>query len=166
MGELGINLPLLISQLISFIILLVVLYLFAYKRILSTLDERSNRIKESMEQAEAVKTQSLNAEEEIKKQVQSASQQGMEIIARATQTSEEIRASAQEQAKQDAEVIIDKARQAINAERDNAIEELRLKFADLTIMAAGKVIGETLDKESHKVLIDKVLKESQTLNKG
>jgi F0F1-type ATP synthase membrane subunit b/b' len=36
----------------------------------------------------------------------------------------------------------------------------------LTIQAAGKVIGESLDKESHKGLIDKVLKESKTLNKG
>jgi F-type H+-transporting ATPase subunit b len=133
---------------------------------MNTLDERSNKIKESMELAESVKAQSTNAEEEIKKQIQVASQQGQEIIAKATQTSEDIRNQAQVQAKQDAEAIITRAQQAISAERDSAIEELRKEFADLTILAAGKVIGETLDKESHKELIDKVLKESQTLNKG
>jgi len=163
---LGLDIPLLISNLIGFIILLVVLYFFAYKKILSTFDERSRRIKESMEIAESVKEQSTNAEEEIKKQIQIASQQGQEIIARATQTSEEIRAKAQVQAKQDAETIIVRAQQAINAERDSAIDELRQEFADLTIMAAGKVIGETLDEKSHKELIDKVLKESKTLKKG
>ena len=166
MGELGINLPLLISQVISFVILLVILYFFAFKKIINTLDERSSRIKESMEQAESVKEQSANAEEQIKKQIQIASQQGQEIIAKATQTSEDIRAQAQEQAKQDAESIITRAKQAINAERDSAVEELRREFADLTIMAASKVIGETLDKETHKELIDKVLRESQPINKG
>ncbi len=166
MGELGINLPLLISQLISFLILLVVLYFVAYKRILKMLDERANRVKESMEQAESVKIQSARSEEEVKKQIQIASQRGQELIAQATQTSDEIRAKAQGLAKQDAEVLIEKARQVIKTERDSAVDELRHEFADLTILAASKVVGESLDKESHKKLIDKVLQENKTLNKG
>ncbi len=166
MGELGFNFPLLISQLISFVILLVVLYFVAYKRVLKMLDERSKRVKESMEQAESVKSQSARAEEEVKKQIQIASQRGQELIAQATQTSDEIRGKAQDLAKQDAEVLIEKARQAIKTERDTAIDELRHEFADLTIMAASKVVGESLDKETHKKLIDKVLQENQTLNKG
>jgi F-type H+-transporting ATPase subunit b len=163
---LGINVPVFISQTISFLILFGVLYLFGYKPILKMLDERSHRIKESMEQAEAVKEQSQHAEEEVKKQLQLASQQGQELIARATQSSDEIRAKAQELARKDAEILIERARQAIEAERSKAIDELRQEFADLTILAAGKVIGESLDKETHRALIDKVLAESQTLRKG
>lgn len=166
MSALGINLPVFISQIIAFLILFGLLILVAYKPMLKMLDERSKRIKESLEQAEAVKEQSMHAEEEVKKQIQVASQQGQEIITRATQTSDEIRAKAQDLAKQDAEALIERARQAIKAERDEAIDDLRQEFADLTIFAAGKVIGETLDKESHKELINKVLKESQTLKKG
>ena len=163
---LGISLPSLIFQLASFIILFVLLSFVAYKPLLKMLDERSKKVKESLEQAEAVKEQSAHAEEEVKKQLQVASQQGMEILAQATKTSDEIRAKAQDLAKQDAEAIIARGRQAIKSERDAAIEELRGEFADITIMAAGKVVGETLDKESHKKLIDKVLEESQTLKKG
>jgi F-type H+-transporting ATPase subunit b len=166
MGELGFNIQLFISQLISFVILLVLLYFVAYKRVLKMLDERSQRVKESMEQAESVKTQSARAEEEVKKQIQLASQRGQELIAQATQTSDEIRGKAQYLAKQDTEVLIEKARQAIKTERDAAVDELRHEFADLTIMAASKVVGESLDKETHKKLIDKVLQENQTLNKG
>jgi F-type H+-transporting ATPase subunit b len=166
MGELGINIPVFISQAISFLILFGLLYMFGYKRILKMLDERSARIKESLEQADIVKQQSANAGEEIKKQLQVASQQGQEIIARATKTSDEIRAKAQELAKKDADVLIDRAREAIKAERDSAIDELRSQFADLTILAAGKVIGQSLDKSAHKALIDKVLQESQGLKKG
>lgn len=166
MGELGINLPLLISQLISFLILLGVLYFVAYKRILKMLDERSNRVKESLEQAEFVKAQSVKAEEEVKKQIQTAAQRGQELIAQATQTSDEIRAKAQDLAKQDAEALIEKTKQVIKTERDSAVEELRREFADLTILAASKVVGESLDKETHKKLIDKVLQENKTLHKG
>jgi len=166
LDKLGLNLPLLITQLISFIILLVALYLVAYKRIFKMLDDRSLRIKESMEQDESVKTQSAQAEEEVKKQIQIASQRGQELIAQATKTSDEIRANAQNLAKQDSEVLIEKARQAIKSERDAAVDELRQEFADLTIMAASKVVGESLDKETHKKLIDKVLAENQSLKKG
>jgi F-type H+-transporting ATPase subunit b len=163
---LGISLPILISQLVSFLILFGLLSFLVYKPLLKMMDERSKKVKESLEQAEAVKEQSRHAEEEVKKEIQSASQRGMEMIAQATKTSDEIRAKAQELAKQDAEALVSRARQAIKAERDGAIDELRQEFADLTIMAAGKVIGESLDKEAHRELIDKVLKESQTLKKG
>jgi F-type H+-transporting ATPase subunit b len=166
LAALGINLPVFISQALSFLILFGLLYVFGYKRILKMLDDRANRIKESLEQAEAVKEQSLHAEEEVKRQLHSASLQAQEIIARATQTSDEIRAKAQELARKDAEILIENARQAIKAERDQAIDELHSEFADLTIMAASKVIGTSLDKEAHKELIDKILKESQTLKKG
>jgi F-type H+-transporting ATPase subunit b len=166
MGELGINLPLLISQLVSFLILLVLLYFVGFKRVLKMLDERSSKIKESLEQAETVKKQSLHAEDEVKKQLQSASQKGQELIAQATKASDEIRARSQELAKKDAEILIERARQAIQAEKDEAIEELRREFANVTIMAAGKVIGESLDKQSHKALIDKILNENQTLKRG
>lgn len=166
MAALGIDWQVLISQGIAFLILFGALFFVAYKPILKMLDERSNRIKESLEQAEAVKEQSLRAEEEVRKQLQAANQQGQEIIARATQSSDEIRAKAQELAKRDAEALIERARQAIKAEQDQAIDKLRQEFSELTIFAASKVIGETLDKESHKKLIDKILQESQTLKKG
>lgn len=163
---LGINGPLLIFQAISFILLFVLLFFVAYKPLLKILDERAKRVKDSLEQAETVKEQSLHAEEEVKKQIQSASQRGMDMIAQATKTSDEIRAKAQELAKQDAEALLSRARQAIASERDSAIDDLRQEFADITIMAAGKVIGESLDKEAHRELIDKVLKESQTFKRG
>jgi F-type H+-transporting ATPase subunit b len=163
---LGVNPPVLISQIVSFLVLFGVLSFVAYKPILKMLDERSKKIKESLEEAEKVKQQSLSAEEEVRKQIQSASQRGQEIIAKAAKTSDEIRAKAQDLARADAEEILERARQDIKAEREATVDELRRGFADVTILAAGKVIGETLDEESHRELIDKVLKESQTLKKG
>jgi len=163
---LGISLPTLIAQNINFAILLGLLYLVAYKPIMRMLDERSRKVKESMEQTELIKQQAERAEEEVKKQIEAAGREGQEMIARAVRSGEEVRQKAQQEARQDVESIIARAGVEIQRERDEAIGELRKEFADLTILAAGKVIDRSLDREAHRQLIDKVLKESTTLKKG
>jgi len=166
LADLGINLPVLVAQIINVAILLGILYLVAYKPIMRVLDERSRRIKESMEQADAIKEQATRTEEEVKNQLEGASREGQERIAQAVQVGEEVKQKAKQEARQEAETLIARARTEIQRERDEAIDELRKEFADLTIMAAGKVIDRALDKKAHRQLIDKVLKESTTLKKG
>ncbi len=166
MEGLGINLPTILAQIINFSILLGLLYLVAYKPIMRILDERSRKVKESMEQTELIKGQASQAEEEVKKSLDAAAREGQEIIARGVRTGEETRRRAQEEARQEAESLIARARVEIQRERDEAIDELRKEFADLAIMAAGKVIDRSLDKKAHRQLIDKVLEESTTLKKG
>ena len=163
---LGINPPVLLTQIVTFIILLVLLRFVAYKPIMRMLDERSRRIKESMDQAESIKEQSARTEEEIKKQLEKASQEGQERIARAVKAGEDVKQKAQAEAKQESEALIERARTEIQRERDEAIGEVRREFADLTIMAAGKVIDRSLDKKEHRELIEKVLEEGTTLKKG
>ena len=150
----------------NFAILFGLLYLVAFKPIMGMLDERSNRIKESMEQTEHIKEQAVHAEEEVKKQIEAAGREGREVVARAVRTGEEVRQQAQQAARQEAEALIVKARVEIQRERDDAVDELRGEFASLTILAAEKVIERSLDKEAHRQLIDKTLEESKTLRKG
>ena len=163
MGGLGINAPTLIAQIVAFIILLLVMYFFAYKPVLKMLDERSRKIKDSMEEVQKVKDQAAQTEEEFKKKIEAASKEGQEVIARAMRTGEDARQRAQLEAKQEAQGLVEKARVEIERERNETIGELRQEFADLTIVAAEKVIGKSLDKEAHREIIDKVLDESATL---
>jgi len=164
--NLGINMPTLLAQIINVAILFGLLYLVAYRPIMRMLDERSRKIKESMEQTEYIKQQAERAEVEAAKWIDAAAKEGQEAIARAVRTGEEVRHEAQQQAKQEAEALIARARTEIQRERDEAIDELRKEFADITIMAAEKVIDRSLDKKAHREIIDKVLKESKTLKKG
>jgi F-type H+-transporting ATPase subunit b len=166
LANLGINMPVLLAQIINFIILFGLLYLVAYKPIMRMLDERSRKIKESMEQTEYIKQQAEHAEEEAAKRIEAAAKEGQEAVARAVRTGEEVKQEAQQQAKREAEVLIGRARAEIQRERDEAIDQLRKEFSDITILAAGKVIDRTLDKKAHREIIDKVLKESTTLKKG
>jgi F-type H+-transporting ATPase subunit b len=158
--KLGFNWPVLIAQIINFGLLFTLLYFVGYKRFLKMMDERNSRIKESMDQAELVKSQAASAEEELKKQIEEGRKEGQEIINRANRTAEELQLKAQQDAKQEGEALITRARAEIQRERDEALGELRQEFVDLTITAAEKVIEGTLDKEAHRELIDKILEES------
>jgi F-type H+-transporting ATPase subunit b len=166
LANLGINMPVLLAQIINFIILFGLLYLVAYKPIMRMLDERSRKIKESMEQTEYIKQQAERAEEEAKKRIDAAAKEGQEAVARAVRTGEGVKREAQQQARQEAEALIVRARTEIQRERDEAIDDLRREFADITIMAAEKVIERSLDKKAHREIIKKVLDESTTLKKG
>lgn len=165
MEGLGINIPVFLTQVVTFVILLFILRLVAYKPIMRMMDERSHRIKESLEQAESMKEQSAHVEGEVKKQLEEASREGQERIARAIKAGDDVKLKAQEEAKQEGEALLQRARTEIQRERDEAIGEVRREFAELTVLAAGKVIDRTLDKKEHRDLIEKVLEESSTLKK-
>ena len=165
LAGLGITLPNLLAQIINFSILFGLLYLVAYKPILRMLDERSRKIGEGVKQTEDIKEQAAHAEEETKKQLEIAGKEGQEVIARAMRTGEQARQRAEQEAKQEGQALIEKARLEIQRERDEAFDELRQEFTDLTIEAAGRVIEQSLDKEAHRKLIDKVLEESTILKK-
>jgi len=165
MEGIGINLPLLVAFVVNFLILFALLSIFLYRPVLKMLDERQTKIKDAMEQAEQIRQQTARSQEEIKAHLDTARKEGQTIIAQATQIGERLREEAKDGARQEAESLITKARTEIQRERDKAIEELRQEFADIAILAAEKVIKETVDKKKHRKLIDEVLKESTTFKK-
>ena len=162
MEGIGINVPLLIAFVINFVILFGLLSLVLYKPVLKVLDERQAKIKESMEQAEQIKEQTARSEEQIKAHLETARKEGQGIIAQATEIGERLKEEARESARKETESLLDKAQAEIQQERDKTVDELRKEFANIAILAAEKVINETLDKDKHRKLIDEVLKENTT----
>ncbi|OIP27202.1 MAG: ATP synthase F0 subunit B [Chloroflexi bacterium CG08_land_8_20_14_0_20_45_12] len=166
LGSLGINLPSFVAQLINFAILLVLLAFFGYKPIRRILDERSNRIKESMEKTEAIKEEYARAKEEAEKLIDKAREEGQSIISQAIKVEERLKMEAKEKAKQEAQAIINETHAALEREQGKIIADLRREFVDISILAAEKVIKETLDKERHRRLIEEALEEIGTLKKN
>lgn len=166
MEGIGINPPLLLAFLVNFILLFVLLSVVLYKPVMKALDARQAKIKESMEQAEAIKQQSARSEQEIKSQLDSAQKEAQKIINQAAQIGEQLKVEAKEEARQEAENMINKAKVEIQRQREKDIENLRAQFADIAILAAEKVIKETLDKEKHRHLIEDVLKNNPKLKQN
>ena len=166
LSGLGINWYGLLGQIISFTVLLVLLYIFAYKPIRRMLDERSQRIKDSMDQAEAIREQSARTDEEVKARLEEARKEGQATVTQAVAIGERLKEETRQEAHREAEIFIDRARTEIQMERDQAIDQLRKEFVDLAILAAEKVINESLDKAAHQRLIEEVLEQSDMLRKS
>jgi F-type H+-transporting ATPase subunit b len=165
-GFLGLTLPSFICQLINFFILLGLLIFFGYKPIRKMLDERSNRIKQSMEQVEATKQEYEHAQVEVEKQISKARDEGQTIIAQAAQAGESVKEEARQEARKEAQVIAERTRAELGRERDKIVDELRKEFVDTAILAAERVISETLDKGKHRRLVEKTLEESAALRRN
>ena len=157
MTELGFHWPSLIVYLTNFLLLLGILYVFAYKKILAVLDQRTQKVKDSLEEAEQVRRDAATAQEEVRQQLEQSRHSNQEMIEQARQSAEKFREEEITKAKAEAEAFLDKAQKQINQQRETEIEEIRSQFADLAITAAEKVIERSLDRDAHQELIDQVI---------
>ena len=160
-AALGFNLPGLIAQLINFGVLLLILRLFLYPPLMRVLDERKRRIQEGLERAEQAVEQAQASEGEAKRIMEEARAEAREAVARSQETAQRLREELEQRARAEADQIVTRAREEIAIERDQAIELLRGEFADLTIAAAERVIGQSLDRDAHQRLIDEVIVSSE-----
>lgn len=157
---LGLDLPSFIGQLVNFLLLLAVLMIFAFKPIRKVLDERAERIKKSMELAEATKKEYERAQSEVQKRIQEAQKQGEALLAEARSIGDRLKEEAKEGARREAQSIVEKAQADLKRDQDKMIDNLRREFAGIALLAAEKVIHETLDKEKHLRVITETLQES------
>ncbi len=160
MDELGLNLPVLVAQLVNFFLLLVLLRIFLYKPILEMLEQRKQRIQAGDQAAKQSEQQAEQAQVDVATQIEEARRQSQALVAQAQEASTRIQEDARNQAKQETDTLLERARNEIQLERDQAVAVLRSEFAELTVSAAEKVIGQSLDRQAHQRLIDEVLAES------
>jgi F-type H+-transporting ATPase subunit b len=158
--DIGINLPVLLAQVVNFTVLLVILRMAIYKPVLKMLDERKARIQEGLSAADRGQQQAVEAERAAQAEIETARREGQNIVAQAQVVSQRLQEEGRTAAQQQAEAILERARSEIALERDSAIAELRREFADLTIAAAEKVIGQSLDRQAHQRLIEQALSDS------
>jgi len=155
----GINLKYLIAQIVNLVLLFVLLYKFLFKRVQTMLDERSTRIKKGLEDAEIADQRAVEAEEAYQERIEQADEERRAILAQTTQEGEKIREEIMAKAREEAQQLILEARADIERQREQAMVELRQQVADLTLLAATRVIGQTLDEEAHRRLIGEFLAE-------
>ena len=159
MTELGINLPSLIAYLLNFLILLGILYRLAYKPIIRLLDQRAERIRESIAAADQARQEATSAREAIEEQINEARREGQRLLDQAREASDRFRGEEMDRARGEAEAFIERAHTDIQRERDAAIQEVRANFGELAITAAERVIRRSLDRQAHQELISQVLEE-------
>ena len=166
METLGVHLPSLLIYLVNFLIVLGLLFAFAYKPILRLMDQRADRIRESLEASERAREAAASSQAAVEEQLVEARREAQRIMDQARETAERFRAEEMERARAEAETFVARAQSDIQRERDAAIEEVRANFSDLAITAAERVVRRSLDRQAHEDLITQVLEEGESLRRG
>ncbi len=153
MDKLGINLPLLVAQLVNFGLIAFLLSRFLYRPVLNALSNRTARIQESMENAEQVKQQLARAQQDYEAQLNKARQEAAQIVAQANDRAKVQAEDVLNQARAEAERIQVEGRQQIAQERDQLLRGLQGQLATLVTQTASTVIGQELHGPEHQRLI-------------
>lgn len=154
MEALGINLGLLIVQIIAFIIVFLTLNAWVYKPMLDMMETRKKKIAQGLEDARIAAEARADAEKQAEKILADAQAEAGKVVREATERA----ASAVKDVKATAEAEAAKAREAAVAEaeleRNRILGDLRSQVAALAIAAANKLVGETLDEKKQRALLD------------
>lgn len=153
MEKLGINLGFLIFQVLNFLVLIVLMYAFAYRPILKMLDDRKKKIAQGLEDARVAAEARANAEEEARDIIAKAQAEANQKVREATDRAE----VAAKEVMAEAEADATKAREAALAEaaleRDRVLADVRGQIAALAMAAAQRLIGDALDEQRQRALI-------------
>jgi F-type H+-transporting ATPase subunit b len=163
---LGIHFPSLAIYLVNFLLVLILLYLFAFKPILKLMDQRADRIRESLEAADLARQEAASSQDAIQEQITEARREGQRIMDQTREAADRFRTEEMDKARQEAEAFVERAKADIARERDTAIQEVRVSFGDLAIIAAERVIRSSLDRTAHESLIAQVLEEGESLRRN
>jgi F-type H+-transporting ATPase subunit b len=144
---------------LTFILLLLILKKFAWKPILKTLEDRENKIKTALYQAEQDQKDAAKLLEEQKALLERAKKDTIQIINDSKKSADASRKELIEHARTEAERLLERAKQEIDLSKDAAIQEVKQYATDIAILAAQKVVGDTLSKDQHLKLVDKYIKE-------
>ncbi len=159
-AKLGLNLPWLIAQIVNFVLILLILRAFAYKPILNMLETRKRKIQESLEYAEKVKADAAAQQSDFERRIDEARRQASQASQAATQVAEKEKERILAEARQEAEQIKAQAREQVNLERRQMVSELREQVVNLSMLAAQRVIGASLDESRSRQLVNDFLTET------
>ncbi|MCM8538743.1 MAG: F0F1 ATP synthase subunit B [Lentisphaeraceae bacterium] len=140
-----------------FLALLLVLYKVAWKPILTGLNEREDKIRQSIEDAEKATTELKEVQENSKKLLQEADAEAKSIVSKARETAQTLSKEIEEKAKSEAQSVRDNALKDIESAKVEAMQSLRNESAELAIELAGKLLGENLDNEKNRTLTEKLI---------
>ncbi len=155
----GVDWPHLIAQIISFTIVAILLARFAYKPVLAVLAERRQRIAEGLANAERIKAELAKTEAARLEVLEQANLQANKLIEQARAAAARVQEQETQKAIAAAKEIVEKAKQAAEAEHARMLIELKREVGKLVVQTTGKVTGKILTPEDQRRLAEETTRQ-------
>jgi F-type H+-transporting ATPase subunit b len=159
LSKFGVNGEAFLAAVINFTILLFILHRFAYKPLLAVLEERKQKIAESLKQADAIKAELAKAEAAREEIMTKANASAQRMIDEARLAADKFRDDKLGEATRAAQELLRKAQDAGRMEREKAMVELRKEMVGLVVATTAKVTGKILTQDDQKRLSEETLQE-------
>lgn len=150
----AVNSGLVIWTWVVFVVLLFLLKKFAFPAILKATEERERTIARQLDEAAKANTEAKALLDENRRLLAESRTQAQAMMAEAKSAAEKERATAIDKTRHEQEELLERARRDIAAERDKALTDLRREAVDLSLAAAGRLIGQKLDGASDRSLVE------------
>jgi len=147
------------SQIISFSVVAFLLSKFAYKPILTVLEERRKRIADGLANAEKIKQQLADSEKRYEEILTKANAEAQKMIDEARISAQALADKRNQQAITEAEQIIAKAREATVVEREKTLAEIKREVGRLVISTTAKVTGKVLTSDDQKRISEEAVQQ-------
>jgi F-type H+-transporting ATPase subunit b len=148
---------LMIWTLVAFAITFFVLKKFAFGPIQKTIDDRRERIRDAIAQADQARDEARDLLEQNRAILAEAKTESAEILAEARRVSDSQMQRAKEEVETERQRRLEETRKQIDAETARAIDQIRAEVADLTLEATQRVVGKVLDSDDQRRLIDEAI---------
>jgi F-type H+-transporting ATPase subunit b len=149
------------QELIVGAIAFAVLFFFTWKwvlpRVNAMLEERRQQIQGQLERAEESKREADQLLAQYREQLAKAREDANQIIEESRKTADQLRRDLMAKAEQESQQVLVRAQEEIRAERDRVFQELRAQVGQIAVDLAGRVVGESLDPQTHERLIDEYI---------
>jgi F-type H+-transporting ATPase subunit b len=144
-------------EVLSFAILFFILYKFAFPGILSALEEREKKIKDSLDEAERHRSEAERKLKEYETKLNTAAKEAEGILAATKERAQRLMEENEQRMTAEAERIRGEAAREIDQERRKAIQDIRAQTTDLALMVAEKVVQRSLNEADHRKFADEAL---------
>jgi F-type H+-transporting ATPase subunit b len=157
-SKLGIDLKLLLAQVVNFLILFFVLRALVYKPILNLLEKRKTQIEKNVEDTKKIEERLTQLEEEKTKVLSNASKEAMKIVEDARKKSSEDHEKAMANTKKEISALAERYRGQLKDEKEEMLHEIKKEVAELVVSASSKILQKEFSKDDQSRL-EKAIKD-------
>ncbi|MSU71194.1 MAG: ATP synthase F0 subunit B [Opitutus sp.] len=142
--DFGISVPFILAQILSFSIVAFILWKFAFKPVLATLDERQQKIASGLKYAEEMQAKLAATQQETAALIKKANVEASRIVDDARKTAKDFLDKQTHEATAKAGDLLAKAQQAIELEHRKMLADARIEIARLVVTTTERVLAKKL----------------------
>jgi F-type H+-transporting ATPase subunit b len=139
---------------LAFLILLIVMWKFAFPAVTKMMNDRTERIRTNLDDADRVKAEAQQILDDYQRQLADARGEANRIIEEARQTAESLRRDLMDRAEAEVAELRQRSTDEIQAAKDRALADLRVQVAGIAIGAAEKIVERSLDRDTNMQLVE------------